>query len=74
MGLPELPKQRHPLDPVPEGGVWAPPPMARLEDAEGQLEIEVEGRLLLPESGYVLDGELVFNVEGWGRFRLRLDS
>lgn len=72
MGLPELPKERHPLDPVPEGGVWAPPPMVRLENPDGDVEIAVEERLLSAEAGYVHDGELVFNLEGWGRFRLRL--
>ena len=58
--------------PVPEGGVWAPPPMVRLENPDGDVEIQVEERLLRPESGYLLEGELIFNVEGWGRFRLRL--
>ena len=72
MGLPELPKEGHPLDPVPAGGVWAPPPMVRLENPDGDVEIHVEERLLRPETGYVLDGDLIFNVEGWGRFRLRL--
>jgi len=73
VGLPELPKEGHPLDPVPEGGVWAPPPMVPLADAEGELSIEIEERLLRPETGYLRDGELIFNVEGWGRFRLRVE-
>lgn len=63
MGLFELPQ-----DEVPPGGytlVSCP-----CEDAD--LHIEVEERFLGPD--YVRDKNLIFNVEGYGRFRLWLED
>jgi len=59
VGLPELPK-----DEVPPGGFQLE--VCACEDAD--IEISVEPRFLGPE--YVHDGNLIFNIEGYGRFRL----
>ncbi len=59
MGLFELPQ-----DEVPPGG-WA---LVCCPCDEADLHIEVEERFLRPD--YVRDGNLVFNIEGYGRFRL----
>jgi hypothetical protein len=61
VGLPELPK-----DDVPPGGFSLV--ACACEDAD--LEVWVEEKFLGPD--YVHDGNLVFNIEGYGRFRLWL--
>lgn len=61
MGLSELPQ-----DEVPPGGFGLV--ACSCEDAD--LEIWVEPRFL--SADYVHDGNLIFNIEGYGRFRLWL--
>jgi len=63
VGLPELPK-----DEVPEGGFQLE--VCACEDAD--IEITVESKFLTSE--YVHDENLIFNIEGWGRFRLWFNS
>jgi hypothetical protein len=59
VGLPELPE-----DEVPPGGFRLE--VCACEDAD--IEVMVDRNLL--SSDYVHDENLVFNIEGYGRFRL----
>ncbi len=59
MGLLELPK-----DEVPPGGYQLE--VCACDDPD--IEIAVEPKFLTSE--YVHDGNLIFNIEGYGRFRL----
>ena len=63
MGLFELP-----TDHVPEGGFKLVPCVAT--DDGGELDVHVEERFLTPK--HVRNDNLVFNIEGYGRFRLWL--
>ena len=63
MGLFALPTER-----IPEGGFKLVPCVAT--DEAGELEVQVEAQFLGP--AYVHGGNLDFNIEGYGRFRLWL--
>ena len=58
-----------PTDDVPAGG--RPLVACTAVDDDGALEVHVEAQFLTPR--YVHDDNLVFNVEGYGRFRLWLE-
>ena len=57
-----------PTDDVPAGGFRMVPCVCAGEDAD--LEVQVDERFLTPK--YIHDHNLVFNIEGYGRFRLWL--
>jgi hypothetical protein len=59
-----------PTDHVPEGGFQLVACTA--QDDAGTLEVYVEERFL--GGAYVHNGNLLFNLEGYGRFRLWLEA
>jgi hypothetical protein len=63
VGLLELPTEN-----VPQGGFALVPCACSAED--GELEVYVEERFLAPP--YLRGDNLIFNIEGYGRFRLWL--